>query len=84
MTSQGIYCNCVTSSYCAFSHEVATYICLLTCMLIAMHICFLEIIFLHIGVCVCVCVCLSVCLSVCPPPRVLLTSGIIWYDIGRV
>ena len=30
----------------------------------------------HIGMCGCV--------SVCPPPRTLLTSGVIWCDIGRV
>ena len=24
------------------------------------------------------------CLSVCPPPRPLITSGVIWCDIGRV
>ena len=29
---------------------------------------------------VCVCLCVSVCL----PPRPLLTSGMIWCDIGRV
>ena len=26
----------------------------------------------------------SVCVCVCPPPRVLITSGVIWCDIGRV
>ena len=26
----------------------------------------------------------SVCVSVCPPPRVLITSGVIWCDIGRM
>ena len=30
-------------------------------------------------VCVCVCVCLRVC--VCPPPRLLITSGVMWCDI---
>ena len=25
-----------------------------------------------------------VCVSVCPPPRALITSGVIWCDIGRV
>ena len=25
----------------------------------------------------------SVCVSVCPPPRALITSGMIWCDIGR-
>ena len=26
----------------------------------------------------------SVCVCVCPPPRPLITSGVIWCDIGRV
>ena len=30
----------------------------------------------HVGMCVCV--------SVCPPPRPLITSGVIWCDIDRV
>ena len=29
-------------------------------------------------------VCTCVCLSVCPPPRALITSGVIWSDIGLV
>ena len=36
--------------------------------------------FAHRYVCVCVCVC--VCM--CPPPRALITSGVIWCDIGHV
>ena len=28
--------------------------------------------------CVCVCVC------VCPPPRLLITSGVMWYDIDPI
>ena len=43
---------------------------------------FLEIVLVRASVCVCMCVC--VCLSVCPPPRPLITSGVIWCDIGRV
>ena len=35
---------------------------------------FLEIVLVRTSVCVCV----------CPPPRALITSGMIWYDIGRV
>ena len=59
---------------------------------------FLEIIFVRISVCVCVCVCVcvyvcvyvcecvcvSVSVSMCPPLRALITSGVIWCDIGRV
>ena len=29
-------------------------------------------------------VCVCVCVSVCPPPRPLITSGVIWCDIGHV
>ena len=39
---------------------------------------FLEIALVRASVCVCMCV------SVCPPPRPLITSGMIWCDIGRV
>ena len=35
-------------------------------------------------VCVCVCVCVCPCVHVCPPPRPLITSHVIWCDIGRV
>ena len=33
-------------------------------------------------VCVCVCVCLCVC--VCPPPRLLITSGVMWSDMDLI
>ena len=41
-------------------------------------------------VCVCVCVCVSVCVCVCvcecvcvhAPPRLLMTSGVMWHDTG--
>ena len=39
---------------------------------------FLEIVLVHVSVCVCV------CLSVCPPPRPLITSGVIWCGIDLV
>ena len=32
---------------------------------------------------VCVCVCVCVCLCVCPPPRLLITSGVIWRDMDH-
>ena len=34
--------------------------------------------------CVRECACVCVCVSVCPPLRPLITSGVIWCDIGRV
>ena len=33
---------------------------------------------------VCWYVCVCVCVSVCPPPRPLITSGVMWCDIDRV
>ena len=30
---------------------------------------------------VCVFVCVFVCVCVCPPPRLLITSGVMWCDI---
>ena len=34
---------------------------------------------LSVNVCVCVCVC--VCVFMCPPPRLLITIGVMWCDI---
>ena len=50
----------------------------------AARVWFLEIALVRALVCVCVCVCVCMCVSVCPPPRPLITSGVIWCDIGRV
>ena len=50
----------------------------------AVHTWLLEIALVHALVCVFVCVCMCVCVSVCPPPRVLITSGVIWCDIGHM
>ena len=40
---------------------------------------FLELL-LSTKVCLCVCVfaCVYVCVCVCPPPRLLITSGVMW------
>ena len=35
-------------------------------------------------VCVCVCVCVCLCVCVCPPPRLLITSGMMWRDIDSI
>ena len=32
----------------------------------------------------CVCVCVCVCLRVCPPPRLLITSGVMWRDMDSI
>ena len=39
------------------------------------HAWFLKIVSAQTSVCVCVCACVS------PPPRLLITSGVIWRDI---
>ena len=31
-----------------------------------------------------VCVCVCVCLCVCPPPRLLITSGVMWRDMDLI
>ena len=38
----------------------------------------------EVCVCVCVSVCLCVCVSVCPPPRLVITSGVIWHDMDPI
>ena len=54
------------------------------CGLLAARAWFLEIGLVRVSVCVCVCVSVSVSVSVCPPPRPLITSGVIWCDIDCV
>ena len=39
---------------------------------------FLEIVSVRTSVCVCVCLC------VCPPPRLLITSGVMWHDMDLI
>ena len=39
---------------------------------------FLEIVSVRTSVCVCVCLC------VCPPPRLLITSGVMWRDMDLI
>ena len=39
---------------------------------------------MHLLFLVCMPVCVCVCVSVCPPPRPLVTSGMIWFDIDCV
>ena len=43
------------------------------------HTWFLKIVSVWTSVCVFVCVCL-LCACVCPPPRLLITSGMMWRD----
>ena len=43
---------------------------------------FLEIALVCTLVCVCVCVCLCVCVCVCPPPRPLITSGVMYVCVS--
>ena len=39
---------------------------------------------MYVCVCVCVCVCVFVCACVCLPPRLLMTSGIMWCDMDSI
>ena len=39
---------------------------------------FLEIVFVRMSVCVCVFAC------VCLPPRLLITSGVMWHDMDPI
>ena len=34
--------------------------------------------------CACVCVCVRACACVCLPPRLLITSGVMWCDIDPI
>ena len=47
---------------------------------------FLRIAFVRELLCVCVCVCVRVCVCVfvCPPPRLSITSGVMWCDIDPI
>ena len=29
-------------------------------------------------------ICMCVCMCVCPPPRLLITSGVMWHDIDSI
>ena len=29
----------------------------------------------------CICVCVFVCVCVCPPPKLVITSGVMWCDM---
>jgi len=51
----------------AFVRDVSMFVCVCVCVCACVRAC--------VRVCVCVCVC------VCPPPRLLITNGVIWCDI---
>ena len=40
--------------------------------------------FLKLFLCGCLYVCLCMCLCVCPPPRLLITSGVMWHDMDPI
>ena len=37
-----------------------------------------------VRMCVCVCVCVCLCVCVSPPPRLLITSDMMWRDIDPI
>ena len=49
---------------------------------------FLKIVPVRTSVCVCVCVlvcvCVCVCVCMCPPPRLLITNGMMWHDMNPI
>ena len=42
------------------------------------------IVYMRACACVCVCVCVCVCMYVCLPPRLLITSGLMWCDMDLI
>ena len=50
------------------------------CVSVRMSVCVCA----SVCVCVCLCIpaCVCVCLSVCLSPRLLITSGVMWHDMG--
>ena len=61
---------------CVLCVCVCVYACACMCVRVCVHVC------MCVCVCVCMCVCMCVCVCVCLPPRLLITSGVIWtpYD----
>ena len=49
-----------------------------------MHTCFLRIASVRECLYACVSMCVCVCVCVCLPPRLLITSGVMWYDIEPI
>ena len=54
-------------------------VCVCVCVCVCVHVC----VCVCVHVCVCVCVCTCVCVRACVflPPRLLITSGMMWCDI---
>ena len=48
------------------------------CLCVCVYVC------VCVGMCVCVWVCVYVCVCVCPPLRLLITSGVMWHDMGSI
>ena len=53
-------------------------------LLLSANVCMRVCVCVCVCVCVRVCVCVCVCVLVCPPPRLLLTSGVMWCDIDPI
>ena len=63
------------SNYCFCPESKYAYACVCLCVFVCVCVC------LCVFVCVCVYVHVSVCLSVCLLPRLLITNGVMWYDM---
>ena len=49
-----------------------------------MCVCVYVCVCLCVCLCLCVCVFVCVCMCVCPPPRLLITSGVMWCDMDPI
>ena len=52
--------------------------CVFACIRMCVYVCVCVCVYVY--VCVCVCVCVHVCVS--PPPKLLITSGLMWCDMN--
>ena len=68
-------CVCVCVCMC-----VCVYVCVCMCVCVCVCVC----VCIFVCVCICVCVCVYLCVCVCLPPRLLISSGVMWCDIYPV
>ena len=59
---------------------VYVYVCVYVC--VCLYLCVSVCVSVPVSVFVCVCVC--VCMCVCPPPRLLITSNVMWHDMDPI
>ena len=68
--------------------SVCLCMCVSMCVSVSVCLCLCECVCICVSVCLCVCVfaCMCVCVCVCvhPPPRLLITSGVMWHDMNPI